>query len=318
MKMGTTEHTEKNFDPANYDVVAYVDNCRPGWHGQPWEIWSYQIAMWEKNMEGLFGSGWIKKIHRCEHCHNTNVRYIAAVRYIPTGEMIAFGDICVDKLAFRNKDEYEAAKIRAKAKLESEKIRLWNTFCAFVELHPEVEWILEEIEKPVHEKNWFAHDIVKKLKQYGNLSDRQLETVVESLEGAEKAKERAEEAKARAASAQYVGTVGKREEFKVICKKAIRLESTYRYHNELITTLHIMEDASGNPIVWFSKCGKKLDEGEVATIKATVKAHREYTPRNGVATKQTVVNRLSVIEVHDEEDMTPQDFGSELDSLFNI
>ena len=56
-----------------------------------------------------------------------------------------------------------------------------------------------------------------------------------------------------------------------------------------------MHAAAARTVVWFAS-NKTLDEGESYHVKLTVKKHDEY---NGW--KQTMVNRVSVLEMLGEE-----------------
>ena len=58
-EMGTTEHTEKNFDPSNYEVVDYFDNRRPQYFGQSIEEWKSQIEYWQQSLKRVYGEDWV-------------------------------------------------------------------------------------------------------------------------------------------------------------------------------------------------------------------------------------------------------------------
>ena len=84
---------------------------------------------------------------------------------------------------------------------------------------------------------------------------------------------------------QFVGTVGKREDFTVIVRKLVGCDGNYGH-----TTLHIMEDLAGNKISWFASGSAKMEENCTYVIKATVKSQNVYRGEN-----QTQVTRASVL-----------------------
>jgi len=286
-EMGTTEHTEKNFDPANYEVVDYFDNRRPRYYGQDIKEWKAQIEYWQQSLKRVYGEGWVRKIHRCEHCHQPNVRYIAAVKDVRTNEVITFGDICVDKLGFRNRSEYTAAKIRAQAQLGRKKALIWVAYKKFLKENPEVVWAIKEIDNPIHENNGFAQSVIGKLKHWGSISNRQLTTLIKSLKEDYTRAERQAERQVEAKKSEFIGTVGEKIEVEVTTYKKIRMENP-NFYNSSVPILHLMKDTNGNQIRWFAYGKTILDEGVVTKIKGTIKKHNEF---KGV--KQTVLTRVS-------------------------
>jgi len=82
------------------------------------------------------------------------------------------------------------------------------------------------------------------------------------------------------ANSQYVGEIGKRQNFKVLVEKVLQLNGAYG-----VSHMHIMRDDQGNRLTWFSS-SKVLDTGVMLNIKATPKKHEEY---KGI--KQTIITR---------------------------
>lgn len=89
---------------------------------------------------------------------------------------------------------------------------------------------------------------------------------------------------ARKLTMQHVGTVGKREDFRVTVDGITTHEGQYG-----TTYIVRMTDAAGNALVWFAS-NPGLDEGKTYTLKATVKEHGEF---NGA--KQTIISRGKVV-----------------------
>lgn len=87
----------------------------------------------------------------------------------------------------------------------------------------------------------------------------------------------------------YVGEVGKRDEFEVTFQKLVLNEGFYG-----TTYIHMFRDTDGNDLTWFGS--KRLDPelapsgSDVITIKGTVTKHQTYNDR-----KQTVINRVTLV-----------------------
>lgn len=190
----TNQHSTANFNPADYEVLDYLDNQRPRYCGQPIEMLQAEIAEWQRVVTEYFptcacGTGHGPQlpehnIHKCRHCGSTNVRYIAVVRHIPTGTNVVFGDICVEHLNFPNRVAFKAAQVRARAAQGNANLVIYRKRLAFLEANQAVKEVIEsnELEKPVHANNEFAKDILRKLNIYGELSPRQVECLLGSLQ----------------------------------------------------------------------------------------------------------------------------------------
>jgi hypothetical protein len=89
----------------------------------------------------------------------------------------------------------------------------------------------------------------------------------------------------QAAISEYVGVIGKRQNFTVMVEKVLQLDGAYGTSH-----MHIMTDDKGNRLTWFST-GKVLDTGVLLLIKGTPKKHEEYK-----GTKQTILSRCALVE----------------------
>lgn len=85
------------------------------------------------------------------------------------------------------------------------------------------------------------------------------------------------EAKAEAAerSNDFVGTVGVRQPFTLVCTKVVNLGET-QWGEQCI---YLFNDEQGNSFKWFTS-PKEIEQGDRVSGKATVKAHEEYKGRN--------------------------------------
>ena len=122
--------------------------------------------------------------------------------------------------------------------------------------------------------------------------------VREEREKAEEERRKAEEA--RKAVSQHVGQIGKRSTFTVTLEKKVSFEvPSFRGYGTDTKRIYIFSDASGNKLVWKTTSflwkdpddwnKGSVQEGETATIKATVKDHGDY---NGE--KQTEITRVAI------------------------
>lgn len=180
-------HSPKNLKPEDYSVIDYLDNQRPRYAGGSIEGWRAEIARWESDWAHYFPH-WRNgnpSIHHCHHCGNGNVRYISIVKHTPTSQLLAFGSDCVHKLEFANRDELKLAQLKARAEQGHARLRVWTARNEFLSLPEtaELKRIIDEkvIEQPSHAANSFARDILHKLDQYGTLSPRQIECLIDSL-----------------------------------------------------------------------------------------------------------------------------------------
>jgi len=96
---------------------------------------------------------------------------------------------------------------------------------------------------------------------------------------------KAHETKVDTANSKYQGTVGKRQVFTGLTLiKKISVEGQYG-----TTNICRFTDAAGNVFVWFaSNCGgKEFEENNTYTVKATVKAFKDYR-----GLQETVISRV--------------------------
>lgn len=96
------------------------------------------------------------------------------------------------------------------------------------------------------------------------------------------------EAKPKAPESQWVGQVGDKLVLEGITVKALRSMDGFRYGS--VTTLHKFVDAQGNKISWFKSGSADVAEGDVVTLKGTVKATKD-DPKWG---KETQLTRCAI------------------------
>jgi hypothetical protein len=289
-------HSEANFNPAEYEVEAYLDNRPPVFmpspFGGPGSIdaglrdYENERKAWEQELKFYF-PGWMNgdpdhNIHKCRHCGNTNVRYIVACKHLPTGKNVVFGDICVDRLSFANRSEFKAAQVRARAAQANARWRVYAAREKFLAENPDFRAVLASFdpEAPVHAKNNFARDIVAKLNQYGSLSSAQINAFINSLE-----RDRTYAAGKAQEALEVKGPVptGRVEFVGEVVSKQLR-DSMYGETWKLLVKLE------NNSKVWMtcpSSAVSSLERGMKAVFKATVEASKD-DPSFGFGKRPTI------------------------------
>ena len=122
----------------------------------------------------------------------------------------------------------------------------------------------------------FLADLLEKFEQYGTMSEAQ---VTAARTAADRTKARLE---ARAAS-QFVGTIGKRQDFSITVEHVIQLEAFNSW--SAAPSMYLCRDDRGNRIV-YKGTGEFPRKGGTGKIKATIKDHTEYKGE-----QQTVIAR---------------------------
>lgn len=260
-------HTPSVFDPAQYEIEDYLDNQRPQYAGGPVESYAAEIQCWQADMERVLGSDWQAKAHRCIHCGNTNVRWITAVRYLPTGEMVVFGADCTARLQFRNRNEFKLAQLKRRGDVRAAALKVWHQVERFLEQNPEIAAARTQIDGPVHAGNAFVQDVLAKLAKYGSLSEKQVAAVKASL-----ARD-IERATRREADAQEVR--GDAPEGRVeITGEVVALKTQATDFGD---TTKALVKLANNAKVWLTACSG-FERGAVVTVRATFK--RSATDRS--------------------------------------
>lgn len=161
-------------------------------------------------------------------------------------------------------------------------------------LHVE-DYGLKRINNPMLEGRFnggfgeFLYGLRETLDEFGSLSDRQTQIVLDAIDRKTKWVKEAEERKTEYAKAnaksEWVGEIKQRRDWELVIKKVLCFENNWGY-----TYINVMNDQNGNIII--GKGTKRYgSEGDTVWVKATVKAHET---RDGV--KQTVVNRPTFLK----------------------
>lgn len=176
-----TVHNPTNFDPSHYVIETYLDNRRPRWYGGL-NGYAELVADWEAELTAVFGAEWRDKVGHCCHCGNGRVRWITAARHILSGEIVVFGSDCTDRLGFENKMAFKLAILQKKGMAHDLKFRLWNKKLKFLAANPVFAAAVESWTcNPLHTGNYFAKNVLMNLDKYGTLTQRQMDSFIDSL-----------------------------------------------------------------------------------------------------------------------------------------
>jgi hypothetical protein len=245
-------------------VVDYLDNKRPQFCGQTREEMEQELRWWEDTMTRTFGATFRSKIFHCCHCGNGNVRWITAVKHLPSGDVVVFGADCTERLGFPNRQAWKLAELKSKAEAGHKRLKVYNARCAFLVQVPEVVGFIAAMQRPEHAQNAFVKDVLRKLDQYGSLSDRQVSAVRSSLQrDLDMAARRAVEA----AEVKGDAPEGRQDVTGQVLTVKTQ-ETRFGYHDRV--TLKMLVKLTNNAKVWLT-CpdGQGIDRGDTVTVRAT-------------------------------------------------
>jgi hypothetical protein len=183
-----TTHNPVNFRPQDYEVTDYLDNRQPEYYlGLTVEAYAQIISRWEIDCKLAYGIDLdgkmpYRKMHKCAHCGNGSVRWIAVVEHIPTGELVTFGAICVGRLEFTDHKQFRLARIKARASATAVKVRAYKEREQTLKGSPALLAVVTDVENNEPWAGSFMRDIVAKLNKYGSLSERQIAAVTKARE----------------------------------------------------------------------------------------------------------------------------------------
>jgi hypothetical protein len=147
------------------------------------------------------------------------------------------------------------------------------------------------------ERNSFYSNLLGALNTYGKLTEKQVLAVRKSITTqAERKAQWIAQAAEKNTTRTFLGTEKKKITVTLTVKKAIVVDRPKFYWADSgRSLLRICEDADGNVLV-FSGNADFPNEGETATITATVKMHRYYK-QNDIEVPQTVIIRPKTVAI---------------------
>lgn len=173
-----TVHNPTNFDPAQYEVLDYLDGKRPTYFGQGIEAFAEDVKFWEADMVRTFGAAWrTKNVTKCVHCGHNPLRWLTVVKHVPTGDVVVFGADCTKRLEFIDQKTFKLAQLQARDAANKVRIKVWNARERFLQANP----VFAAAVANYTGTNSFVKDVVAKLGTYGSLSERQVNAVLAAI-----------------------------------------------------------------------------------------------------------------------------------------
>jgi hypothetical protein len=190
-------HSPKHLITENYEYVFGLDT-RPsedsGWQDSPPKEHEVGIDNLLSSWDG-----------RCAHCGQRNVRWLAVLRHT-SGEYLGVGFTCLDNRFSRATADFQRLKRQGELDRQLQKVK--KARLAWVAKNPDLAFLgdKEPALPEASKRNGFLLDLSRKLRQYGDLSEKQAEAARKSLaRDVEWAAERAAKEAAKRAAADARG-----------------------------------------------------------------------------------------------------------------
>lgn len=190
-------HSPANLVTEDYEYILSADNSPefgPGWVMQYGDF-GLETSRALGRTDRLGRGVW-----QCHHC-GARIRYFAVLKHVPTGDYIAVGETCLENRFERATHEFQA--LRRQAQLDRQAQRIKTAIAEFVASNSDLAFMADKTGETTPEAskdNDFIKDVARKLRQYGELSERQIEAVrravVRDAERAARQEAQAEEATA--------------------------------------------------------------------------------------------------------------------------
>jgi hypothetical protein len=257
-----TVHNPTNFDPANYEVLDYLDGKRPAYFGQGIEAFEAEVKFWEADLARYFGADWkSKNVRKCVHCGHNPLRWLTVVKHLLTGDVVVFGADCTKRLEFIDQKTFKLAQLQARDAANKVRIKVWNAREAFLQANPLFAAVL-----PYTGTNTFVKDVVAKLGQYGSLSERQVAAVLNAIaRDAQKATQQAVEALEVKGEAP-VGRV-------TVTGVVLSTKTVEGFYG---TTRKMLVKLENNSRVWVTTpAGSGIERNDTVTFTATFEASKD-------------------------------------------
>lgn len=253
----STIHNPVNFEPRDYKVIGYIDNQPPPFYHSNALAWQKAMDNWREDIKRLNVSG---SLHRCCHCGNGTVRYITICTHKPSGTNVVFGTDCTERLSFEGASSFKAAHIRTHAA---------NMAAAFARKEKREKVLAENpglAEALASTTNSFIMNVAIRFEQYGELSERQIASVISAnARDIEYAARKA----AEKASAGPVPT-GKRIEFTGVLVSRKQQDSQFG-----VVTKCLIRLDNGSKIWMTEPAACVASIGDRCTFRATVEASKD-------------------------------------------
>lgn len=192
---------------------------------------------------------------RCDCCGSTRLSYACHVVHKPTKQGYYIGRDCAEKLLNMAEGSFKHMSVALAEKAESRRRRNW-----WLHQNPQHREIVEWAEGSDH---YIASDVVRKLKAYGSISERQVELLH---------KIRAQVAERAAAAAAEPKPTGPAPTGRIEVEVTV-LGTKFVENDFGGTTKALVRLAGTNTKAWVTSAG--LGRGDVAVIRATFERSRD-------------------------------------------
>ena len=258
-----TVHNPTHFDPAQYEVLDYLDGKRPAYFGQGIEAFEAEVKFWEAELAQAFGADWkSQNIRKCVHCGHNPLRWLTVVKYLPTGKTVVFGADCTKRLEFIDQKTFKLAQLQSKDAANKVRIKVWNAREAFLKANP----VFAAAVASYTGSNTFVKDVVAKLGLYGSLSERQVAAVLSAIA---RDAQKAQAAVVEAAEVKGPAPEGRQTVTGVILSTKV-VEGFYG------STLKMLVKLENNSRVWLTVPSKAAaDRGDTITVAATFEVSKD-------------------------------------------
>jgi len=155
-------HQPRNFDPTTYEFVDAYDSQSPRLdiHIELRDL----VHTLYKSPTSRFADR-----HQCDHC-GAHIRYVAVLRHIPTGDLIAVGETCLDnRVGMASQAAFRFQFIRTAAANERAHQARLDAQAAFVAANPSIASLVG-----YEGSNDFFASLSSQLLRNGSLSERQV------------------------------------------------------------------------------------------------------------------------------------------------
>lgn len=268
-------HSPANLVTEDYEYIFAEVNHIDGVPGWVLRLGDFGLEMSRRiHSDDTMGRG----THQCHHC-GARLNYFAVLEHKPTGKLIVVGETCLDNRFERSTADFQ--KLRKQAELDRAKMRIKKAVAAFVDANPDLAFMAD---KDHEHTNGFVADVSRKLRLYGELSERQVEAVRKSIvRDAEYAARKAQEAADRAAeelspviegkqqvSGEVLSTRWQDSDFGSVKKMLVKDDRGFKVWGTVPS--NILDTEKGDRVVFSATITKSDDDESFGFYKRPTKA----------------------------------------------
>jgi hypothetical protein len=173
-------HRPAEFVPEDYVCVGYLSHANSDMEGMN----SYQreqrirlLQLIQNSKSTAYHSG-----YQCDHC-GAHLTYVAVFMHQPTEDFLAIGEVCAEGRFEYSKAEFD--RMRKEAQLDREKQRIKKAWDAFKAKWSTIDW-----DGLYASSNSFIQDVLRRGRQYGSISEKQINALCNALKRDEEYAER--------------------------------------------------------------------------------------------------------------------------------